>query len=301
MTTPTDQITSTLGIFHNPDYAASKYKFDTTQKAVDIALSLINAPIDGVEIYDPTNYYEEAERIISFIHSPEYVSAVRTRTPRALAQSSSFTWDKGIYTMARAHVAGMVAATICALMTDSRVGSLSSGMHHASFERGAGFCTFNGLAAAIKAALDTGVQRILCLDYDAHAGGGTWNIMQKLFPESVVQVDVTVSAFDTWTPSGESRLDIVEPGNYQQAIRESLDYAASLAPFDLVIYNAGVDIRNSGVNEADLRAREEMVSNFIGTTPAIFGLAGGYTWGRYNIDDVVGWHRLTIQEWARPR
>jgi hypothetical protein len=195
----------------------------------------------------------------------------------------------------------MVAAAISALMTGGRVGSLSSGMHHASFGSGSGFCTFNGLAAAIKAAIDTGVQRILCLDYDAHAGGGTWNIMQKLFPESVVQVDVTVSAFDTWTPSGDSRLDIVEPSEYRAAIAESLDYASSLSPFDLVIYNAGVDIRNSGVSEADLRAREKMVSDFIGATPAVFGLAGGYTWGRYNIDDVVGWHRLTINEWAKPR
>jgi dihydroxy-acid dehydratase len=190
---------------------------------------------------------------------------------------------------------------VCALMTDERVGSLSSGMHHASFGSGSGYCTFNGLAAAIRAAIDTGVQRILCLDYDAHAGGGTWNIMQKLFPESVVQVDVTVSAFDTWTPSGDSRLDIVEPSEYRAAIAESLDYASSLSPFDLVIYNAGVDIRNSGVSEADLRAREKMVSDFIGATPAVFGLAGGYTWGRYNIDDVVGWHRLTINEWAKPR
>jgi len=117
----------------------------------------------------------------------------------------------------------------------------------------------------------------------------------------VVQVDVTVSAFDTWTPSGDSRLDIVEPSGYRAAIAESLDYASSLSPFDLIIYNAGVDIRNSGVSEADLRAREKMVSDFISATPAVFGLAGGYTWGRYNIDDVVGWHRLTINEWAKPR
>ena len=140
MTTPLDQLIA-LSIFHNSDYGASNYEFDTTRKAIDLALSLISSPIPGVEIIDPINYYEEAERIISEIHSPEYVAAVRTGKPRALAQSSSFTWDKDIYTMARAHVAGMVAATICALMTDGRVGSLSSGMHHASFERGSGYCT----------------------------------------------------------------------------------------------------------------------------------------------------------------
>lgn len=301
MTTPTHQSDSTLNIFHNRDYGASKCEFDTTRKAVDIAQSLVNCPIPGAEVIDPVNYYEEAERVISTIHSPEYVKAVRTGKPRELAQSSSFTWDKDIFTMARAHTAGMIAAAVNALMTNSRLGSLSSGMHHASFGCGAGYCTFNGLAAAIQGSLNVGAQRFLILDFDAHAGGGTWNIMQRLFPENAVQIDVTISAFDTWTPSGESRLDIVDSKNYIPAINASLEYAASLAPFDLIIYNAGVDIRNSGVSEADLRTRERLVSEFIGTSSAIFGLAGGYTWGRYNIDDVVGWHRLTIAEWARPR
>lgn len=300
MTTSKHQST-TLPLFHNAHYGESKYEFDTTRKAVDIAQSLINCPIPGVEVIDPTNYYEEAERVISTIHSPEYVKAVRTGKPRQLAQSSSFTWDKDIFTMARAHTAGMIGAAINALMTDSRQGSLSSGMHHASFDRGAGYCTFNGLAAAIQASINVGAQRFLVLDFDAHAGGGTWNIMQRLFPEKAVQIDVTVSAFDTWTPIGDSRLDIVDSKNYIPAINASLEHAASLAPFDLIIYNAGVDIRNSGVSEADLRTRERLVSEFIGTSSAIFGLAGGYTWGRYNIDDVVGWHRLTIAEWARPR
>ena len=300
MTTPQHQPT-TLPLFHNAHYGESKYEFDTTRKAVDIAQSLIHCPIPGVEVSDPTNYYDEAERVISTIHSPEYVKAVRTGKPRQLAQSSSCTWDKDIFTMARAHTAGMIGAAVNALMTDSRQGSLSSGMHHASFDRGAGYCTFNGLAAAIQASINVGAQRFLVLDFDAHAGGGTWNIMQRLFPEKTVQIDVTVSAFDTWTPTGDSRLDIVDSKNYIPAINASLEHAASLAPFDLIIYNAGVDIRNSGVSEADLRTREQLVSEFIGTSSAIFGLAGGYTWGRYNIDDVVGWHRLTIAEWARPR
>ena len=301
MTTPTNQLTTTLPIFHNSDYGASKYEFDTTRKAVDIALSLMNTPIDGVRLVDPVYYYDEAQRIISSIHSPEYVRAVTTGKPRALAQSSSFTWDKNIYTMARAHVAGMVAATHAALEGSTIAGSLSSGMHHASFDSGKGYCTFNGLAAAIKTAQELGARRILCLDFDAHAGGGTWDIMQKLFDDSVVQVDVTVSAFDTWTPSGSSYFTITEPSMYRSSVKVALDYAASLEPFDLIIYNAGVDIRNSGVDEIDLRVRESMVRDFIGNTPAIFGLAGGYTWGRYTIDDVVGWHRLTIQEWAQSR
>ena len=289
---------SVFRIFYNSDYGASRYEFDTTRKAVDIAQSLVNDPISPVEICDPSVLYELAEDVISRIHSVQYVNAVKTGKPRQLAQSSSFTWDPGIFVMARAHVAGMIAATHEALTNNCCSGSLSSGMHHAAHERGAGYCTFNGLAAAILEARRLGARRILCLDLDAHAGGGTWDIMRRMFDGDVVQIDVTVSAFDTWTPEGASRLDIVSPGDYRKAVDEALGYASSLGGFDFVVYNAGVDIRNSGVPGADLVAREDMVRDFIGDTPAIFGLAGGYTWGRYTIDDVVGWHRLTISRWS---
>lgn len=291
-------VRSILRIFHNADYGASNYEFDTTRKAIDIAQSLIDDPISPVAISDPSVLYELAEEVIAWIHSEKYVTAVRTGKPRQLAQTSSFSWDPGIYVMARAHVAGMIAATHDALTNNRCSGSLSSGMHHAAHDRGAGYCTFNGLAAAIHAARQLGAGRILCLDLDAHAGGGTWDIISRKFDSDVVQVDVTVSAFDTWQPEGESRLDTVSPDGYRKAVEKALDYASTLEKFDFIVYNAGVDVRNSGVSENDLRIRERLVRTFIGDTPAIFGLAGGYTWGRYTIDDVVAWHRLTIARWA---
>jgi hypothetical protein len=43
-----------------------------------------------------------------------------------------------------------------------------------------------------------------------------------------------------------------------------------------------------------------MVRDFIGDTPAVFGLAGGYTWG-HEMGEVVDWHRMTLIEWVTPR
>jgi hypothetical protein len=40
------------------------------------------------------------------------------------------------------------------------------------------------------------------------------------------------------------------------------------------------------------------VREFIGETPAIFALAGGYTWGNKTMNDVVDWHRITLNTWA---
>ena len=58
-------------------------------------------------------------------------------------------------------------------------GALSSGLHHASTERGNGFCTFNGLALAARALMDGGANHVLILDLDAHCEGGTYEIVHN--------------------------------------------------------------------------------------------------------------------------
>ena len=45
--------------------------------------------------------------------------------------------------------------------------------HHAEPERAMGFCIFNNVAIAARAALEEGLERVLVLDYDAHHGNGT--------------------------------------------------------------------------------------------------------------------------------
>jgi acetoin utilization deacetylase AcuC-like enzyme len=202
--------------------------------------------------------------------------------------------------MAVSHTTGLIAATYEALTNNCTSGSLSSGLHHASFGSGAGFCTFNGLAAAALYAVTAfHATRVLVLDFDAHSGGGTWNIIQRSMPQNVVQIDVSTSLFDTWTPQGESILKYSEVEDYRQLIREALDYARTLKPFDFVIYNGGMDPINDGVSEDVISYRERAVRDFIGNTPAIFALAGGYTWGGETYEDITAWHRMTLNTWAQ--
>ena len=55
-----------------------------------------------------------------------------------------------------------------------KVVSLGGGLHHAKPSRGEGFCLYNDVAFAGKYLLEKcGLQRILILDTDAHAGNGT--------------------------------------------------------------------------------------------------------------------------------
>lgn len=286
-----------MKIFYNPNYVASGYSFDTTRKSEHISDSLLLRPIEGIEVVDPQDDFGTAIDIVDSIHDPKYVQAVWDGRPKNLSESNGFPWDDKIFTMAMSHSAGLIAAAREAIANKTTAGSLSSGLHHASIREGGGFCTFNGLAASAHYAESLGAEKVLILDYDAHGGGGTWSIIKAMLPNTT-QVDVTVSPFDTYDPDGKSRIDIVKSSGYFNAIQESLGYAATLGAFDLIIYNAGMDPLNSGVSLKDVAQREEAVREFIGDTPAIFALAGGYTWGETTMDELVDWHRMTLKAWA---
>ncbi len=302
-----------MKIFYNDKYTASEYAFDTTRKSRAIAQRLATTPISNIQLTDPdseftdadgkvwlSSFTEIAEERIQNIHDSGYVDAVLKGNPRSLAESQGFDWDEGIYKMAVAHASGLVAATADALRNKTRSGSLSSGLHHAHIEHGAGFCTFNGLAAAADFAVNGwGVERVLVIDFDAHSGGGTWEIISEKLDKNVAQIDVTCSAYDTFSPDGESSIWYTGHQDYRETIDKALVYASKkMDKFDFIIYNAGMDPLNAGVSLADINYRENAVREFIGDTPAIFALAGGYTWGNKTMDDVVDWHSITLKTWA---
>jgi len=295
-----ERTTETMKTHYNDTYARSEHQSETTQKAKHIAEDLLVDPIRGLELVDPDQFTALAIEYINLIHDQIYVNAVRTGEPRHLAASPGLTWGPGLFPMALSHTTGLIAATHEALTNNCTAGSLSSGLHHASYGRGCGFCTFNGLAAAaLYAVTALNAIRVLVLDFDAHSGGGTWDIIQRFMPDNVVQIDVSTSPFDTWTPTGESILMYSDVEDYRQTIREAIEYAKTLKPFDLVIYNGGMDPINDGVLEDVISYRERAVREFIGDTPAIFALAGGYTWGGQTYEDITAWHRMTLNTWAQ--
>jgi acetoin utilization deacetylase AcuC-like enzyme len=280
-------------VFYNSNYVASDYAFDTTRKSGALATALEGD--SSVVVVDPAQFAARAEELIDRLHSPEYVQAVRSGTPSDLAESQGFEWDPNIPSMAIAHSAGLVAGVGEVMTSASRVsGSLSSGLHHARQDRGAGYCTFNGLAVAATEALDRGAERILVLDFDAHGGGGTRSMTSI---DEVVQIDVSTVMFDGWQPSApHDSLTYADPDSYIDDVASALHHASKAGTFDLVIYNAGVDPANSGVSTADLSLRERMVAEWATERGQrlVYALAGGYTGGAIDMDDLVALHRLTI-------
>ena len=294
-----------MKVFYNNNYTASKYAFDTTRKSGYIAESLEKFPIDGAKLSDPSDFYDVAEKHIRHIHDTQYVDDVFSGTGDAGSQG--FDWDPGIPVMAVSHSSGLIAAVDEALTTGGVSGSLSSGLHHAAHGYGSGFCTFNGLAASAHYAVDRGIESIAIVDFDAHAGGGTYDIVSRLMPDNVKQYDVVVSPFDTYKirqNDKQSILDILPSGfseyDYINSIRNCLEKIAYDLRPELIIYNSGMDPYNAGVARHTLAYREELVAEWQAQLdiPLVFALAGGYTWGRVTENQLKNLHRLTIRAFA---
>ena len=286
-------------VFYSPEYVGAGYSFETTRKAEWVADSLERSAISGIEIVEPAPL---RGREVAEVHVEEYVRAVKTGHPRSVAESQGFVWDPGLWRMVLASNGGVVAAALAAL-EDGVSGSLSSGLHHARYDHGAGFCTFNGLVIAAKAALAAGARQVLILDLDAHCGGGTESLIAE--ESRISQLDVAVNSYDRYSPTAQARLEVVTRGkDYLPVIRHTLAEEDRRGDaFDLCLYNAGMDPFEacptgglSGITREVLAERERIVFDWCRgrRMPVAFVLAGGYIGEDLDVDGLVALHRLTL-------
>ena len=292
-------------IFYSPDYNASEHDFDTVRKADLVASKIRRHFGEAVEFATPTS--ATAEQLTS-VHSANYVGAVATGAPRSLAESQGFPWDQQLFKAAASSTGGVVDAALHALHSGDHAGSLSSGLHHARFESGAGFCTFNGLALAALE-LSRRWARTLILDFDAHCGGGTaelisGSLLSELPDLSVYQIDVSVVPFDYYEDTPNAELHMAGADDYLDVINRVLT-DARIGSFDAVLYNAGMDPHEQaggirGIDTDMLAERERMVWDFLDSNaiPTTFVLAGGYEGFDFTLEDVADLHMLTVDEYV---
>jgi acetoin utilization deacetylase AcuC-like enzyme len=266
-------------VFYSPDYVAAKHEFDTTRKAAWVA-NLIANDVD-LTAPDTTN----VEALIRRVHDNRYIDALSTGQPKRLAESQGFDWDAGLWRGILASTAGMVSAVDETLIYDRPSGSLSSGMHHAGYDYGTGFCSVNGLVVAAKHAIEHYGVRVTILDLDAHAGGGTDNLLRKHEMDDVQHLDLTVSPFDTYRGVRHRTdrnfvMEEVDDWTYLVLVEHLLEQIP-LRDDRLVIYNAGMDAYPMVSRDA-LAKRELMVADYLhrNRLNVVFGLAGGYTWNQ---------------------
>ncbi len=246
------------------------------------------------------------------VHTAEYVRAVTTGAPLALAQSQKFPWSAALAEAVRHTNGGAVLALRRALETGCS-GNLASGFHHAHADHGEGFCTFNGLVVALEALRAEGrLGRALVVDLDLHYGNGTASLLASRpwahqlsmygngYRDNVAIKDVTsFSAPDTETCRSVPLRAGLRGAEHLRLVAEHLLAAIDRARPDVLLYQAGADPYREDpyspllLDHADLYERDLLVFEtcFRRGIPVMWVLAGGYT---PDLSKVVGVHLGTF-------
>ncbi len=295
----------TVKLFYSPDYIYAGASLDTTNKAGWVADSLVRDPIPGVEVVPPT--VEVTFEMATNVHGTDYVGGIWRGEPRYMANRNGVCdWTPEFARSRIAATSGVVSAALTAWQSGGIAGSMSSGLHHARFTEGRGFCTLNGLVIAATEVVRRGARRVLIIDFDAHGGGGTASLIGA--SSSIEQIDVAVDAFDGYESTRNSRYVLCRGDNYIDTIRQALDSVVDPGSIDLILYNAGVDPHEDcstggarGVTSEVLSVRDAMVFGMAQSVgvPVAFVFAGGYVGSRMSRDQLVDLHRRTISAASR--
>ena len=199
-------------------------------------------------------------------HCPSYVDGVL-----ALRRDNGFGTRSAAVNASLPYTSGaLLTASRWALAEGGAVAAPVSGFHHAHWDSGQGFCTFNGLmvtAYALQA--ERPGLRIGILDYDYHYGDGTVDILERLGSVDIVHVT-----------AGAHWRDPQQAARFLENIPQDL---AAMANCDIVLYQAGADPHvedplGGFLTTAQLATRDWRV--FAGLSklriPVAWDLAGGY-------------------------
>ncbi len=219
---------------------------------------------------------------LALAHDWRYVDDVLAlRAPngfgnRSASVARSLPWTSG----------SMLSAALAAL--DSRLAACApcSGFHHARYDEGAGFCTFNGLmVAALKLRALGRVARVGILDCDQHYGDGTDDIIDRKGARGWIR---HVTAMRGYRREAKAFLAAL-PGLVE-----------SFRDCDVVLYQAGADPHvddplGGFLDDDQLADRDRTVfreARRLGI-PIAWNLAGGY---QDPLDNVLDIHDRTMRE-----
>ncbi|HSR32692.1 MAG TPA: histone deacetylase [Anaerolineae bacterium] len=236
-------------------------------------------------------------------HDAEYLRRVvdGQLTPHEIRRIG-LPWSPELVTRARYSVGGTIAACRAALSDGIGV-NLAGGTHHASRDRGQGYCLFNDSVIAARVMQTEGrVRRVVVIDCDVHQGNGT---------AAIAWDDPTIFTFSIHNENNfplhkePSDLDIgLEDGagdtEYLVALEAGMQRALSSARADLAIYLAGADpyegdlLGRLCLTKDGLARRDRRVLDMCrgAGLPVAVVLAGGY--GRH-VEDTVDIHLQTVR------
>lgn len=221
-------------------------------------------------------------------HSPEYLQSLQK--PAVLTQILGTPVEPGqcepVLQLQRLMVGGTIQATRLALMGAPFVLHLGGGFHHASRDRGGGFCVFNDVAVAVLRLRQRGFSGpILVVDLDLHDGNGT----REIFAQDTSVFTLSIHNHHWSSPEAVASLalalgDNVDDDQYLAAVEESLNQTLARFSPDLVFFLAGSDVAgddalgNWRISPEAILARDQMVLSRCQalSVPVVMLLAGGY-------------------------
>ncbi len=236
---------------------------------------------------------------LRLVHHPDYIDKVRS----GKIENGFGTTDHDHVFAIIASVGGYVHSFETLMATDiPAIFSLTNGFHHAGYDYGGGFCTFNAMmiAAVLADSLDCAPaehpgqrSRVLILDGDAHFGDGCEDIIQQ---KNLVNVDyVTTSDLSPTLPPGQDAHDCLYP-----ALKD-----ISRGLYKVVLYQPGADSLIGDTFRVGSYLPLEFVSRDYAVfkackasgTKVLVNLGGGY--GAPQHADTVNAHLSTYQSMVR--
>ncbi|MCP9229348.1 histone deacetylase [Mesorhizobium sp. LMG 17147] len=277
-----------LQIVHHPDYDAGfavNHRFPMSK--YPLLMDALRAR--GLAQPEALNMPEAARPSwLKLAHAADYVDQVLAcEVPVRIEREIGFPIGQRVSLRAQLATAGTVLAARLALLNGIACNT-AGGSHHARRAQGAGFCTFNDVAvAALVLLAEAAAQNILVVDLDVHQGDGTADILgdePRVFTFSMHG--------DRNYPARKiaSDLDIALPDGtgdaaYLERLNAILPELSARRRWDLVFYNAGVDIHvedrlgRLSLTDNGLRARDDMVIRHFRTLdiPVCGVIGGGYS------------------------
>jgi len=166
-------------------------------------MNLFRELVTDFEIVEPEYASDEA---LLLVHDRAYIDYLDR--PHTARWTSSFDYlspdtplTPGIARAARLLVGTSLAATVFAWNNKKHCIGTGGGLHHARRNYGAGFCIYNDVAVSVLHLLnDLGLERVMVLDTDAHAGDGTSEIFYR--DPRVLLVDIHQDPYTLYPGTG---------------------------------------------------------------------------------------------------
>lgn len=250
--------------------------------------------LDEVPDIDLRQAEPASDAELALVHTPAYIQAVADGTLDERAQREiGFPWSSAMVERSRRSVGATVQAARAAL-AEGVAANIAGGTHHASADRGGGFCVFNDVAVAVRLLQREHLRqhpgarrpRVAVIDLDVHQGNGTASIFagddsvftlslhgEKNFPFRKVASDL-----DVGLPDGTG------DDAYLAALELALDELAHRFDAQRVFFLAGADPHEGDrlgrlkLTHDGLQARDRRVFEWAWQRrlPLTLTMAGGY-------------------------